>query len=112
MTGWIHLASESLPPTGPQRAPTVLGSRPERRPTTEPYDLSLSEAELIELVTRGLNDKEIAQHLVVSEHVIRKRLRRLRSKLATTSPHPPDPTTPMTTNELALAHLEERLASA
>lgn len=106
VTGWIHLAERPTPPIL-----TSSRRRPRRRPTPEPYHLSVSEAELIELITRGLTDRQIALHLVVSEQDLKDRLRRIRGKLATSGSPPDAPDAPLSASALTAAYLDGRLAS-
>ncbi|MCP2343158.1 cyclic nucleotide-binding domain-containing protein [Actinomadura rupiterrae] len=109
VTGWIHTAEPAarpaLPPTAPPRR------RTRRRPVPEPHPLSVMETELIELITRGLTDRQIAQHLVVNEQDIKDRLRQIRSKLAAGTPATDAADAPLSANALTAAYLDDRLAS-
>ncbi|WP_395108847.1 cyclic nucleotide-binding domain-containing protein [Actinomadura sp. SCN-SB] len=97
LTGWMRLADEREAPR-PRPAPP-----PAPASTPLPVVLSQREAEIVELVTAGYTDAEIADWLKLEEDTVRERLRRIRRKYPSSQPDP----VPL---GLTLADLDRRLA--
>lgn len=64
-------------------APEQPSPRHER--TSEPVVLSRREREILACVARGLGDREIAEHLVLSPHTVHRHVANIRRKLGRTS---------------------------
>jgi DNA-binding CsgD family transcriptional regulator len=63
---------------------TALAGRVEalgaRRPTDLPDELSAREAQILQLVARGLSNREIGERLVISEHTVANHVRSILRK--------------------------------
>jgi two-component system nitrate/nitrite response regulator NarL len=58
-----------------------FATTPARAPTPEEEDLTEREREVLQLVARGLSNKEIATHLALSPHTVKAHLRTILDKL-------------------------------
>ena len=58
---------------------------PHHESESEPCQLSTREREVLAYVARGLNDREIAEHLVLSPHTVHRHVANIRHKLGRTS---------------------------
>jgi DNA-binding CsgD family transcriptional regulator len=65
-----------------------LGATPDLlrlTPSMDTHGLSLRELEVLRLVARGMSNREIAQHLVISEHTVARHLQNIYGKLRLSS---------------------------
>lgn len=58
---------------------------PSPQHSSEPVLLSAREREILRCLARGLNDREIAEHLVLSPHTVHRHVANIRRKLGRTS---------------------------
>jgi NarL family two-component system response regulator LiaR len=75
----VHRGEPSLHPTIARKVLQEIQQPPENPPTPDP--LSNRELEVLRLVAKGLGNKEIAKHLVITEATVRSHVSNILSKL-------------------------------
>lgn len=101
LTGHVHAAIAGANPLSPPAATAVLdtvrgsgpttteapptGLRPSRPTAAEDAGLSARESELMDLITRGRTNDEIAKELFLSEKTVKNHVNRIYTKLGVTS---------------------------